>query len=85
MLAILLLRLVLPVVEHSVAACVDFFNVVVHVLDEQNVVVEGFLVLGIALALGSHDRGRLLGNDLQALKHGLVDARVGVVDHASNF
>jgi predicted membrane protein len=84
-LAVLLLRLVLPVVEHRVAACVDFLNVVVHVLNEQNMVVEGFLILGIALALGPHNRGRLLGNDLQALKHGLVDARIGVVNHAPNL
>jgi hypothetical protein len=83
--AILLLRLGFPVIENRVATCVDFFNVVVHVLNEQDVVVERLLVFGVTLALGAHDRRRLLSDDLQALKHGLVDARVGVVDHSSNL
>jgi hypothetical protein len=55
-LAILLLRLGFPEIENRVAACVDFLDVVVHVLDEQNVVVERLLVFGVTLALGAHDR-----------------------------
>jgi hypothetical protein len=55
-LVILLLSLGFPEIENRVAACVDFLNVVVHVLDEQNVVVERLLVFGVTLALGAHDR-----------------------------
>ena len=57
-----------PVLQHGVGSWVDFFDVMVHVFDEEDVVVEGFFVLGIAGArqgrnAGGAGEGGLFGDE----------------------
>jgi len=79
-------RLALPACEYCVflAAVVDFFDVVVHVLDEQDVIVEHLFVLGVGALLSAHG-GRLARDLLEAYPHCLVDAVIGCVDHGAHF
>jgi hypothetical protein len=86
-----------PLGKHVLAsAIVDLFDVVVHVLDQQDVVVEHLLVLrvvratltsrsSVCAAAWSTGGGRLFGDDFEAVEHAAVDARVGIVDQSPDF
>lgn len=86
-----------PLGKYALAsAVIDLFDVVVHVFDQQDVVVQHLLVLGIVCAALTSRRsvraatrstcsGRLFGNDFQAVEHAAVDSRVGVVDQSPDF
>lgn len=56
-LGVLVTGLGLPVLENLAISGIDFLHVVIHVLNEQDVVVECFLVFWVTLALRSHDCG----------------------------
>ena len=80
--------LCLPAAEDGagVAAVVDFFNVVVHVLDEEDVVVEDLLVfLGRAHGAARAEAGCVFGDLLESDPHALIDALVGLVDGLANL
>ena len=85
-----------PFGENALAsAVVDFFDVVVHVFDQQDVIVQHrlvFRVVGASLARRGvvctswcSSGRRLFGNSLEAVEHGTIDARVGVVNESANF
>jgi hypothetical protein len=84
-LAVFIASLGFPGLQHGIVASVHFFDVVIHVLDEEYVIVECLLIFWIALALGGHYRRRLLSNDLQAFEHGFVHPLISVIDHASDL
>lgn len=67
----------------------------VHVFDQQDVIVQHrlvFRVVGASLARRGvvctswcSSGRRLFGNSLEAVEHGTIDARVGVVNESANF
>lgn len=75
-----------PLGKHALASTVvDFFDVVVHVLDEQDVVVQHLLVFWIVCAALTSRRsvctttrstgsGRFFGDDFEAVEHAAVDS-----------
>lgn len=73
------LRPLLPFAKDYVAARIDLLNVMIHVFNVQNVVVQSLLVFGVCANTGdswrlcSHGSWAFFGNDLQRLEHGLVD------------
>src|SRR2546423_9133238 len=79
-----------PPFQHFAGAAVNLLEVMVHVLDEEDVVIQCFLVLWIStLSRSTLSRTSchrtLLGNDLQALEHGFVDTAIAIIDHMSNI
>lgn len=81
-----------PFFQDRVAPRRDFFNVMVHVLDEEDVIIERFFIFWIScagtrtliLSLRPAACRAFLGDEFQALEHGLVDLLVGVIDHGPN-
>ena len=73
----------------------DFRCVVRHVLYEEDVIVQGFFVVGVVrcgrahglmgIMVGGEGGGRVLGDGFEAVEHGFVNALVGVVHHASDL
>lgn len=70
-----------PVFQDGVVPDDYLLDVVVHVFDEQDVVVQGFLVFRVASSLSCCRT--FFGNELQAFEHGLVHSAVGIVNQCT--
>lgn len=82
-----------PFFQDGVVSRRNFFAVVVHVLDEEDLVVESFFVLWITctgadrLGLSLHDApccGVFCGNEFQTFEHSLVDLLIGIINQQPN-
>jgi len=80
---------VAPLFEDDVGAGVDLFDVVVHVFDEEDVVVQCFFVFGVCDSpvpvLRGHDGRGFFGDEFEALEHGFVDLLVRVGDREAHL
>lgn len=85
MLPHLLFGLLLPSRKHTIIPRIHLLHIMIHILNQQDVIIQCLLIFRITLALCSHHSRRFLSNDLQALEHCLVDLLVGIVYHFPDF
>ncbi len=78
-----------PLAQHCIPMVLDLFDVMIHVLDEKNLVIERFFIFRVTDTL-AHDpmpcrhRRVVLRNDLQTLEHCLVDPLICVVNRGAH-
>src|SRR6266536_6128635 len=74
-----------PFLKDNVASSFDLLDVMIHVFNEKNVIIERLLVFGVtATACLTSSRG-LFSNEFERLPHGTIDLRVRVIDRVTNF
>lgn len=76
------LGLLLEYLKNRVSSCEYLFEIMVHVLDHHDVVVEYFFVFWVNTL--TCDCWTLLRNGMQRLEHGFVDTLITFVDHVSD-
>jgi len=79
-------RLTLPFRQYTILASVfDLLDIMVHVLDDQHLIIQQLLLLLAVVRPGPRRRRTFLGDDFETIKHRTVDPCVCVVDSEADI